>query len=1024
MKHGNPIRAAAAWLALTLGLVTTATGADATGQVTGQVSNAATQSYLEGAIVTLSSTQQSIITDREGRFRFDGVAPGGVTLAVSFTGLDAQRIPLVVTAGRTEVRNVELTSSIYSLEKFVVAGEREGTAKAETLQRQAGTVKTIVSADMFGNVADGNIGDFLQRVAGITADFNGPEVRQITIRGVGAELNSMTMDGQQVATSQSAGVGRQFEFEQSSLSNVERIEVTKAPTPDMDGASIGGSVNLVSKSAFDRAGGRLITYTLGLTARSRDQGNQGIKWQQPIKGFGPTASFSYQDVIGAKRNIGISFTGLVHSQPAGTAIVANSYERRADPGPVYNYATTRTTGSSSYYARTGASLKLDYRWSEQTTLTFNTTYNHFFNNGQTEAHALTNIGVATAAVPNVLATVNAAGNRTGGGFIHPDYTSTFTRLYANANATSVITQTTNNKTGRTYLFSPRVRHRFAHGLEIDYNASYSNSATYYDVSQNDPKFRSRPRGTVTYRLANIGWTVDRSQDPLFPVITQTEGPSMHNLANYSGLLLTQTDQRGYDAVLNGKFDLKKTLPVALPAYLKTGFTVQRQKRQLWNDPRRYNFTGPDGIYQTGDDNVGLIQFLDGPRPAQYNFTQLFKDSAGIPPLTNAYGVARHQKEHPEFWKEDIAFTSGKLTSRRLIEETIAAAYVMGNVRIDKLTLLTGIRFEDTQNEGEGPLSRVTPAEAARRAAWVGPVTDDEQRRRNQEQFGGRVTNEGHYQSYLPRAHLKFEPFAGMITRLSWSTGVGRPGFGSIIPTATVNDTAQTINVTNPDLRPQYSESWDLTAEYYFKPQGMISLGAFRKDIRDYIKSDNSQFVEDGQDNGHDGQYVGYRITTRVNDGTAKIEGIEFNYQQQLTFLPAWAKGLGLYTNFTKLRAEGNSTDFVTGAAGNRLAGFVDLTGNIGLGYRGFGWDLRMQAVYRGKYLVANNANAALVRWETAKWTWTWKSRYNISKRIGVFLDLENVFESQINRIYAAYPDRVDNYRPLHTKIVGGITGRF
>ena len=695
-----------------------------------------------------------------------------------------------------------------------------------------------------------------------------------------------------------------------------------------------------------------------------------------------------------------------------------------DRGPVYNYATTRTTGSSTYYARAGASLKIDYRFSDATTITFNTTYNHFFNNGQTEAHALTNIGVPTAAVPNVLATVDAAGNRTGGGFINPDYTSTFTRLYANPNATSVITQTTNNKTGRTYVFSPRVRHRFNHGLEIDYSVSYSNSATYYDVSQNDPKFRSRPRGTVTYRMANIGWSVDRSQDALFPVITQTEGPSMFNLANYSGLLLTQTDRRGYDAVWNGKFDLKKNLPIALPTYLKTGFTVQEQTRKLGDDPRRYNFTGPDGIFQTADDNAGVIQFLDGPRPAQDNFTQLFKNAAGMPPLMNAYGVARHQKEHPEFWREDIAFTSGKLTTRRLLEETIAAAYVMGNVRMGDVTLLTGIRFEDTRTEGEGPLNRLTPAEAARRAAWVGPVTEAEQRRRNLEQFGGRVTKKGNYHSYLPGVHLKYEPFAGMITRLSWSTGIGRPGFGSIIPTATVNDTAETISVTNPELKPQYSQSWDLTAEYYFKPQGMISLGAFQKNITDYIRSDNSELVEDGQNNGYDGQYVGYRITTSVNDGTAKIEGLEFSYQQQLTFLPAWAKGLGIYVNCTKLRTEGNNSGFSTGAAGKRLAGFLDLTGNIGLGYRGFGWDLRLQAVYRGKYLVANNANAALVRWQEDKWTWTWKSRYNLSRRIGVFLDLENVFESEITRIYAAYPDRVDNYRPLHTKIVGGITGRF
>ena len=53
---------------------------------------------------------------------------------------------IVVAAGQRVVKDVELTSSIYKMEKFTVAGEREGTAKAETLQRLAPNVKNIVSS--------------------------------------------------------------------------------------------------------------------------------------------------------------------------------------------------------------------------------------------------------------------------------------------------------------------------------------------------------------------------------------------------------------------------------------------------------------------------------------------------------------------------------------------------------------------------------------------------------------------------------------------------------------------------------------------------------------------------------------------------------------------------------------------------------------------------------------------------------------------------------------------------------------
>jgi len=123
-----------------------------TASITGQVSNISTQDYLEGAVVELAGTNRSAVTDREGRFQFYGVSSGPATLIVSFSGLDQQRIPVVAEAGQTLTRNIELTSSIYQLEKFTVAGEREGTAKAEALQRQAPNVKTIVSSDTFGHI--------------------------------------------------------------------------------------------------------------------------------------------------------------------------------------------------------------------------------------------------------------------------------------------------------------------------------------------------------------------------------------------------------------------------------------------------------------------------------------------------------------------------------------------------------------------------------------------------------------------------------------------------------------------------------------------------------------------------------------------------------------------------------------------------------------------------------------------------------------------------------------------------------
>ena len=865
MKRKHPIAVLTAWIAMVFGANHAAIAAEnnpagvasqSGGTITGQVSNASTKSFLEGAMVAVAGTNRSVATDREGRYLLSGLAGDQVVLEVSFAGLDPQRVPVAVSAGQQIVRDVGLTADIYKMDKFTVAGVREGTARAETLQRLAPNVKNVVSSDTFGNIADGNVGDLLQHIVGITANYNGPEVFQVNIRGVGPELNSVTMDGQQVSTAQSANAGRAFEFEQASLGNIETIEVTKAPTPDMDGASIGGSVNLVTKSAFDRAAGRTFNYTIGFVTQPGYDEGYASRWQQPIKGFGPSMTFSYSDVLGPKKNIGITITGTLHTNPHGGMLITKSFERRDQPGPVFDYVVSRLDLNGATYNRAATGMKVDYRWSEKTTVSVNSFYNFFLATNDDLTHTLQTVGVATAATPQVLATVDAAGNRTGGGYIHPNYSNGITRVFAHPTLSfSNISNATVNKSGRTYLVSPMVRHRFD-GMNIDYSLSYSNAATYYDTYNKKP-FDSRFKGNVSLRLANVGWTSDRSRDPIWPTITQTEGPNMFLLSNYSsgGILLAQNARYGFDSVLGGKFDLKKDLRLPLPAFVKTGFTYQRQTRELWMANRQHNYVGADRTLGTADDNTALNQFLDTRGIVTTDQKKYFVDRGGMPQWPDSTAVATHRAENPQLWQENVPFAvQSRLTSRREIEEAIGAAYLMGNVRLGKVSVLAGVRMEDTRLSGEGPLNYLTPAERARRAAWVGPVTDAEAVRRVEAQFGARDTNKGHYRFYLPGVHLKYEPLPGLLTRFSWSTGVGRPPFGSIIPNTIVDDTARTVSVTNPELKPQYGNNFDLSAEYYFKPQGMVSVGVFRKKISDYI------YTGQQPDRGHrNGQRLRWRL---------------------------------------------------------------------------------------------------------------------------------------------------------------------
>ena len=253
-----------------------------TGLLTGRVSNRGTAAYLEGAVIGVEGTNRVVRTDQDGSYRLM-LPPGSHTLLVTYTGLDPERVTVTIPAGGHVTQDFDLTSEIYLLSEFVVAGEREGNSLALTQQQQAANVKNVISADAFGSLA-GNPADLLQYVPGITVDRVGGDVRFIQIRGVDGDLNSVQVDGNRIAST--GGDGRGFQFQNIGSDHIESMEVIKSPTPDIDADSIGGAVNIRSRSGFDLKE-RRITYSLG--------GIMGYERDDPH--FAGT--FSYMDALNA-----------------------------------------------------------------------------------------------------------------------------------------------------------------------------------------------------------------------------------------------------------------------------------------------------------------------------------------------------------------------------------------------------------------------------------------------------------------------------------------------------------------------------------------------------------------------------------------------------------------------------------------------------------------------------------------------------------------------------------------------------
>jgi hypothetical protein len=142
------------------------------GSLAGRVSNADTKVYLDGVVVAIAGGGLATVTDTEGRFTFEAVPAGAHQLVTSYLGLDGQRTPVGVRAGeRTEVA-IELRSSVYKMDSFIVSGEREGNAASITRQRNSANVRTVLALDALGSLPSENMGELLIRMPGIGGGLN------------------------------------------------------------------------------------------------------------------------------------------------------------------------------------------------------------------------------------------------------------------------------------------------------------------------------------------------------------------------------------------------------------------------------------------------------------------------------------------------------------------------------------------------------------------------------------------------------------------------------------------------------------------------------------------------------------------------------------------------------------------------------------------------------------------------------------------------------------------------------------
>jgi len=229
--------------------LTPAIAQTAKGMIAGTATDAG-HDVLPGAQVKLDPGNASATTNQQGEFTFTSIAPGAYTVTVSYLGFTDYTTSVTVTAGQLTKVDAVLQVATQNQQVVVTTGRSYGEAEAVNETRTSETLVNILPADVITSLPNANIADALGRLPGVTLERDEGEGKYAQIRGTEPRLSNLTIDG--IVIPSPEGTVRQVKLDTIPAGLIESVQINKTLLPNMDGDAIGGSVNLITKTAGER----------------------------------------------------------------------------------------------------------------------------------------------------------------------------------------------------------------------------------------------------------------------------------------------------------------------------------------------------------------------------------------------------------------------------------------------------------------------------------------------------------------------------------------------------------------------------------------------------------------------------------------------------------------------------------------------------------------------------------------------------------------------------------------------------
>jgi TonB-dependent receptor len=995
--------------------------------IEGRVQSSGSGDSLETVRVTVEGTTLETFTDMTGRYRLVGVPPGPARVRVFHTGRTPLTRTVEVVAGQTAQQDFSLgeveprpavTDRTVKLDQFIVSTSREmdGAAIAINEQRFARNIINVVAADEFGFIPESSLGEFLKFLPGMSVDYSGGDARTVSMGGVPAAYVPITVDGFSLASAASSGTGRQVELDQFSMaSNIGRVEVYHSPTPESPGAALAGGVNMVPRSAFERA---RPSFTGSAYFMMRDDRRSLSRTPGPMNQLTykihPSLDFSY--VVPVNQRFGFTISGGTMQQytsndilvrtwrGAGfaTTVAATATNGLPDTTPDKPYLTGLTVRDNSRVtSRTSFGATLDYRLSANDRLSFTFQYAYF-----------------TTVYNNRDIVFNIARVQPG------QFSTTHTHGDAGFGDITTGSNDSRRKYGDTYMPTLVWRHD---GPTWKMTAGLGHSQSINRYSSIDEGFFNAVRARRTGLTISFD-DIDYLRPGRVTVADGVTGAPVDptRLENYVLASATDGSSIGIDLKRSAYGDIRRDFQVrGVLVSLKAGAAISQAMRDVRQSNPPFVFVGADGRTSTtpagSDDGAAFLLDTAYTRPAPYGFPAYQR--------IDNYKFWDLYEAHPEYFTVDRnAEYRGNVSNSKRAAEMVSAVYLRGDAAFfnRRLKIVGGVRAEQTNVKAEGPLTdptgnyqrdaagNVIVLRGADGRPVLGPNGQPQPVLIQPTTINGvsnalaiskltlldrgqRVNKE--YLRLFPNLNVSYDVRENLILRVASYRSLGRPDFNQYAGGLTLPDTELPPNVTsnriavnNAGIKAWSANTNKVRLEYYFERVGQVSAGAFRRDFRNFFGSVSlpatPQFLAlydlDPE------TYGAFPVATNHNlTSTVRMEGVEFDYKQALTFLPNWGRGLQAFANATATRATGD------GAA--NFSGYTPRLFNWGASLTRPKYNLRVTWNYKGRQRrgligAGRSIEPGTYDWGSKALKIDVNAEYSLSTRFKIFANLRNIHD--------------------------------